>query len=308
MPWWTSFGGCSDCCLVECCIEGALAVVRAGNEIAMCVPSSLHFRHLSALLVLIVSMLSAGCSRSVTPTITTSIAAASGRGTASPAVAAAPSAEQIAVAHVHTYALYQQAETACKAQHYKQAATLLQCLATLPALTANERAFVTQQEALCLKDAGLPAPSNASTAERKPSVRTTAIASDSIVATTDLNCGPRALLLVCRQLGIRTSVEELSKQAGTNAQGTSLEGLAIAAKAVGLKAEGVQVSREALPDQPLPAIAYVNGNHFVALLSLHGSGESGTATILDPNAAGEETISQERLLRLCSGYLLLLHK
>ena len=237
-----------------------------------------------------------------------SVFGALGRGTSSPAVAATPSAEQIAVAHVHTFPLYQQAETACKAQRYRQAAALLQQLAALPTLTADERAFVTQQEALCLKDAGLPAPSNVSLPERKPSVRTIATAFHPLVSTADLNCGPRALLIVCRQLGIRTSVEELSKQAGTNAQGTSLEGLAMAAKAVGLKAEGVQVSREALPETDTPALAYVNGNHFIALLSLHGSGESGTATIHDPNAAGEETISQERLLRLCSGYLLLLHK
>jgi len=268
---------------------------------------SVGTRRLSGLLLLIASVLSAGCSRSVSPTHATSIAATLGRGTASPAVAAAPSAEQIAVAHVHTFPLYQQAETACKAQHYQQAAELLQRLATLPELTTDERAFVTQQQALCRKDAGLPAPANATITERKPSVRTIATSSHP-VSTANVNCGPRALLLVCQQLGIRTSIDELSRQAGTNAQGTSLEGLAIAAKAVGLKAEGVQVSREALPETNTPALAYVNGNHFVALLSLHGNGENATATIHDPNAAGEETISQERLLRLCSGYLLLLHK
>lgn len=266
---------------------------------------SVGMRRLSGLLLLFASVLLAGCSRSVTPTHATSIAVASGRGTASPAVAAAPSAEQIAVAHVHTFPLYQQAETACKAQRYKQAAELLQRLATLPELTADERAFVTRQQALCRKDAGLPALSNASIHERKPSVRTIATSSPA-VSSADVNCGPRALLLVCQQLGIRTSIDELSRQAGTNAQGTSLEGLAMAAKAVGLKAEGVQVSREALPNQPLPAIAYVNGNHFIVVRKLEGSGENATATIHDPNAAGGETISQERLLRLCSGYLLLL--
>jgi len=263
---------------------------------------------LACLASLTACVLSTGCSRSVIPTHAPSVSAALGRGTASPAVAAPPSAEQIAVAHVHTYPLYQQAETACKAQRYTQAAALLQQLTVLPALTADERAFVIQQQALCRKDAGLPSSSNASIPERTPSVRTIATASHPLVSTADLNCGPRALLLVCRQLGVRTTVEALSKQAGTNAQGTSLEGLAIAAKSVGLKAEGVQVSREALPKTDTPALAYVNGNHFVALLSLHGSGENATATIHDPNAAGEETISQERLLRLCSGYLLLLHK
>jgi ABC-type bacteriocin/lantibiotic exporter with double-glycine peptidase domain len=83
-----------------------------------------------------------------------------------------------------------------------------------------------------------------------------------------------------------------------------MAGLSVAAKAAGLQAEGVQVSREALPDQDMPAIAYVNNNHFIAVLSVQGSGENGTAIIHDPNSAGEETIPQERLLRLCSGYLL----
>jgi len=80
----------------------------------------------------------------------------------------------------------------------------------------------------------------------------------------------------------------------------------MAAKAVGLKAEGVQVSREALPDQPLPAIAYVNGNHFIVVLKLEGGGDKATATVHDPNEAQEQTIPQEQLLRLSSGYLLLL--
>jgi len=150
----------------------------------------------------------------------------------------------------------------------------------------------------------LPVLTNVSPTERTSSVRTLANASHP-VSSANVNCGPRALLLVCQQLGVRTSVEYLSRQAGTNAQGTSLEGLSIAAKAVGLKAEGVQVSREAFSDQPLPAIAYVNGNHFIVVLKLEGGGDNATATIHDPNEAQEQTISQERLLRLCSGYLLL---
>ena len=81
-----------------------------------------------------------------------------------------------------------------------------------------------------------------------------------------------------------------------------------AATQLGLKAEGVQVSREALPDMNMPALAYVNGNHFVAVLNVQGRGENATARIHDPNKAEEETISQERLLRLCSGYLLLIRK
>ena len=47
-------------------------------------------------------------------------------------------------------------------------------------------------------------------------------------------------------------------------------------------------------------------NLFIYLLE--GSGEKGTAVIHDPNQAAEETVSQEKLLRMCSGYLLLLKR
>jgi len=58
-----------------------------------------------------------------------------------------------------------------------------------------------------------------------------------------------------------------------------MAGLAKAAQAVGLKTEGVQVSREGLGNVPLPAIAWVNSRHYVAVWSVQGDAERGTATI-----------------------------
>jgi ABC-type bacteriocin/lantibiotic exporter with double-glycine peptidase domain len=74
-----------------------------------------------------------------------------------------------------------------------------------------------------------------------------------------------------------------------------------------LKAEGVQVSREVLPDQPLPSIAWYHGDHYVAVLALNGRGEGGTALIHDPNDPAPKTVSQESLLQSSSGVLLTLH-
>ncbi len=122
------------------------------------------------------------------------------------------------------------------------------------------------------------------------------------------DCGPRALLMVCQQQGISTSLIHLRQVAGTTPAGTSLAGLERAAHAVGLKAEGVQVSRAGLGEADMPALAYVNGNHFIAVLSVQGRGDDATATVHDPNNVREQTIGQERLLRLCSGYLLLTHR
>ena len=123
-----------------------------------------------------------------------------------------------------------------------------------------------------------------------------------------MDCGPRALLLVCQKLGIEASLPELRQAAGTNKQGTSLEGLAKAAKQVGLQAEGVQMSREALQDLDTVAIGWTDRNHYVAVLRVSGRGDEATATIHDPNQPEEETISLEKLLQRSNGYLLLLHR
>ena len=167
---------------------------------------------------------------------------------------------------------------------------------------------------MCLKDAGLPLiKGTGNKVQGTEKIENTAQATAEPTTShqspiTNADCGPRALLLVCEQLGVKATLPQLRQQAGTTAAGTSLAGLQGAATQLGLKAEGVQVSREALPDMNMPALAYVNGNHFVAVLNVQGRGENATARIHDPNKAEEETISQERLLRLCSGYLLLVRK
>ena len=151
----------------------------------------------------------------------------------------------------------------------------------------------------------LPAATSAAVPARAPSTATTPpIASDPHNA----DCGPRALLLLCQKLGVKTDLQTLRQTAGTTAQGTTLSGLQQAAQKLGLQAEGVQVSRDALPDTALPALAWMHRDHYVALLSLSGSGDTATATIHDPNKPGEETLSQEQLLQRCGGYLLLVHR
>ncbi len=204
------------------------------------------------------------------------------------------------VAQVQSTPLYQQARQDCAKHDFKQAADLLQTLVRTPGLAPEAVAFVQQQRALCLKDAGVSMssiPTIASLPARLPSL-----------TASDADCGPRALLLVCQQIGIKTNLETLRKTAGTTSQGTNLAGLQQAAQKLGLQAEGVQVSREALPDVSLPAIAWDRRQHFIVLTALHGSGEEGVATIRDPNQRQEEKLSQESLLQRCGGYLLLVHR
>jgi ABC-type bacteriocin/lantibiotic exporter with double-glycine peptidase domain len=172
---------------------------------------------------------------------------------------------------------------------------LLERLCASSDLSSADVAFCQQQRTLCLRDAGI--------LKVAPSVSTPPVLSPA-----NADCGPRALALVCQRLGVSVSVERLPPLAGTTGKGTSLEGLAKAVRALGLKAEGVQVSREALAQVETPAIAWVNGNHYIAVLAVQGEGDQGTALIHDPNSASEQTISQEQLLRQCSGYLLLVHR
>ncbi|MCW3100293.1 MAG: Bacteriocin-processing peptidase [Chthonomonadaceae bacterium] len=200
-----------------------------------------------------------------------------------------------AIGQVQSSVLYRQAREDCKQHDYQHAASLLDALSKTPGISPEAVTFVEQQRAICLKDAGLP-------------TAVPTIASLPAHAPADADCGPRALLLVCQTLGVKTNVETLRKMAGTTAKGTTLAGLEQAAQKLGLQAEGVQVSREALPEVSPPAIAWDRRQHFIVLQTLTSSGDGGTATIHDPNRSGAETISQESLLQRCGGVLLLLHR
>jgi len=175
-----------------------------------------------------------------------------------------------AAAQVQSSPLYQQARQDCKKHDYRRAADALQALARTPGLAPEAAAFAVQQRTICLRDAGLPPPATPVTVDlpaRFP---------------VDADCGPRALLLVCQKLGVKTSVETLRSTAGTTA--------------------------EALPDTSPVAIAWMNRNHYAALLALSGRGDTATATIHDPNRPASETISQEQFLQRCGGFLLLVHR
>lgn len=202
--------------------------------------------------------------------------------------------------------LYLKAEAACKSHNYAKAARLLTDLSKSPQISTADHAFCLSQVDICRKDAGLP-PLSSHVSPASQAVPTPIVAARP-ASSSDADCGPRALLSVCKALGVYADLPALRQAAGTTTEGTTMEGLAAAAKSLGLQTDGVQTGREALPKLRLPAIAWCNRGHFIAVLKLSGSGETGTATIRDPNEAHEETISQEVLLRRSGGYLLLVHR
>ena len=160
--------------------------------------------------------------------------------------------------------------------------------------------FLRQQQAICrhaVDPHAMPPRLAASASFSRPA------AAPRLAAQAD--CGPRALLLLCPQLGVRTTLSTLRQRAGTTAAGTSLAGLAQAAQSVGLKAKGVRVDKEALTQLDGPAVAWVDGNHYVALLSVEGQ----RATVHDPNQQSEEEVLPvTRLLQRSGGVLLTLNR
>lgn len=118
------------------------------------------------------------------------------------------------------------------------------------------------------------------------------------------DCGPRALLLLCQHAGIKTELPALRREAETTAQGTTMVGLALAAQANGFHPKGVQMNPQALSHLSSPAIAWVDGKHYIAVLSIRG----GRATIHDPNHLKEETLSISQLWKRSGGILLALSR
>lgn len=172
-------------------------------------------------------------------------------------------------------------------------ATLLQ----RPKLSPEERAYLEMQRARC-EEASLH-PSESAT-DKKPLVAAATPGRG--------NCGPRALQLAAQALGRSCSLEKLTQQANPDTQGTSLAGLRTAALSVGLKATGVQVDREALARLKTPAVAWWQGNHFVAVLKVHQSPWDGTRSALlhDPNEKEARTVPLDTLLAQSGGILLVL--
>jgi ABC-type bacteriocin/lantibiotic exporter with double-glycine peptidase domain len=105
-------------------------------------------------------------------------------------------------------------------------------------------------------------------------------------------------------MDVPATLQELTRAAGTTPQGTTLAGLARAAKRHGLKASGVQMDLPALANLSSPAIAWMDGSHYVAVLRVNGD----TATIHDPNKPGKEDLPLRDLLGRSGGILLTLQR
>lgn len=156
-------------------------------------------------------------------------------------------------------------------------------------LAAADRDFLRRQQSICrqkLTNFGPPQVAPISATPTPPA--------------TGADCGPLALQAVCRKLGLRSSVPDVHQNSKANSAGASLQQLTDAAKKLGLKAEGIQVDLVALKKLDCPAVVWVDGNHYLALMEIR----DGRATIVDPNGGGEEEIEPADLLKRSGGILL----
>ena len=119
-----------------------------------------------------------------------------------------------------------------------------------------------------------------------------------------LLCGPQSLLRICEILKIETSIGELIKLTGFNPdRGTTMLGLKQAATFKNIGPIGVKASVSLLRKEkvPLPAIAYVEGNHFLVFEAVNKSG----VEILDPAQKYDPHLTWNQISEIWSGDLLI---
>ena len=119
-----------------------------------------------------------------------------------------------------------------------------------------------------------------------------------------LLCGPKSLSRICELLEVETTLIELQKLSGyTLNRGTTMIGLKTAADYKGLAPIGIRSSIELLKRKkvPLPAIAYVNNNHF---LVFEGVDKKGVKTS-DPARKYEPYLTWDELIDIWRGDLLI---
>lgn len=113
------------------------------------------------------------------------------------------------------------------------------------------------------------------------------------------DCATTCLAMVLDSHGLRGTQRLLRRLAGVSARGTDLHSLAKVCEHIGFDAKGVLLRRPEYERLPLPAIAHVDGNHFVVLASVTGS----SVELLDP-AYGPDRQARVDFARRSSGYYL----
>lgn len=122
-----------------------------------------------------------------------------------------------------------------------------------------------------------------------------------------LLCGPQSLLHLCRLLKVEANIDELKKLSSFDPnRGTTMKGLKEAATYKGLAPKGVISSLVLLKRNkvPLPAIAYVDSNHFLVFESVDKDG----VKVSDPAKQYEPHLTWDKVSEIWNGELLIFDK
>lgn len=122
-----------------------------------------------------------------------------------------------------------------------------------------------------------------------------------------LQCGPQSLLHLCELLKVKANINELKKLSGFDPnRGTTMKGLRVAATYKGLDPTGVRASLVLLKRNkvPLPAIAYVNANHFLVFETVDKDG----VKISDPTGKYNSYLTWDKVSEIWQGELLIFNK
>lgn len=133
--------------------------------------------------------------------------------------------------------------------------------------------------------------------------RTPRVKTPTILQMEALECGAAALAMVLAHHGRWVPLEELRVLCGVSRDGSKAVNVVKAARSLGLKAKGLRLEPAGLASISLPAILFVDMNHFVVLEGL----EPGWAYLNDP-AVGRRKVSAAEFNGMFSGIALVFEK
>lgn len=173
---------------------------------------------------------------------------------------------------IRSRAEFKEAQQAFRQGDKAKARRLLEALRLDTRLSATDQAFLQRQVLLC----------------QPPAAK---------------DCGPRALLLVLRALGVSSDLKTVTALCGTGTEGTQLSGLKRAAESLGVEATGVQLNQAALRKLSSPAVAWWEGDHFVAVLRVGLD-----AQVHDPRNQAPRVLPVSEVLAKSGGVFLVIRR